>query len=87
MTTYLRGKRSIKRLSYKPEEVREMEKAGIEIYPIQQAGIGDPDLEKWRNYYEKKNWPVFGVKGQFKGRKDAVLWIKRTVGENGKVIL
>ena len=82
MTNYLHGKKPITELSYHPECVADMEKAGGEIIDIMTGtSRTDPDLISWVQYFRQRDWPVFAER--VKGPSTKVkLWVQRVVGED-----
>lgn len=84
-TTYLKGKQPITALSYQPQEVKDLEDAGIDIIDIVTGSPADPDVISWAEYYKAKDIPVFAAR-MGHGSRDVKLWIKRTVDKDGELL-
>jgi len=81
MTNYLKGKKPITDLSYHPESIVALEKAGGEIIDIVTGtSRTDPDLISWVEYFKDRAWPVFAER--VKGPSTKVkLWVQRVAEE------
>ena len=78
----LQGKEPLAEFSYQPERVREMEKAGVEIYDIVTSGKQSPELRSWADWFESIKEPCFTTPMD-KARGQCKIWIRRTVDADG----
>ena len=79
----LRDLSYIRKLSYRPLAVRDMQEEGVEIMDIQTGRASE--LAGWAKHYVKVQWPCFATRSD---RKDGLvkLWIRRTVNHEGEAI-
>ena len=79
----LREQSYIRKLSYRPLTVRDMQEEGIEIMDIQTGRASE--LAGWAKHYVRVQWPCFATRSD---RKDGLvkLWIRRTVNHEGEAI-
>ena len=59
----LKHKHAIKALSYRPEQVRDHEAAGLPIIDIVTASKNDPDLLSWVKHFKSHGVPIFAMRG------------------------
>ena len=75
----LRGLSYIRKLSYRPLTVRDIQEEGVEIMDIQTGRVSE--LGNWAKHYVKVMWPCFAAKS---GKDGLVkLWVRRTVDHEG----
>ena len=80
----LKGKHYIHKYSYRPEEVRDHEAAGLPIYDIVTTTRGDECIPKWFKHFHNRGVPVFAERLRTSnGTHKVKLWVKRTVYKDG----
>ena len=77
-TFHLKGKHCIRDLSYKPEEVRHMDEAGLPIIDIVTSGSESAVIMSWVAFFKSKDVPTFAARSGH-GSDKVVLWIEQTV--------